>query len=485
MILNTIVTMLNTVQKSFLKYIPACYISTTCMNFGILHCDECDDISKIKQVLIDDINKIDDNELFNNQVKKDCYEKISSSIKNIENFYTIKESNTQQNFKTFFCRRNNADTCDSLSYDDLKCMTLSELNKKKDLKKSDEYIDRVIYESRYYNSESNSYFDKIEPIKNNRIYKSISDAIMFNKNYDIKKLEHVPHYLALCRYKEDLNNDKYCLYGWEVNMGFNIGHENLNYSINFNKDNIEKLDFPEHDYQKRNIVRGLLTIMNETPIELINMNNYVMLGLYDQKHDSFNQANDMMNSAQKEIKQKKKKTLDENELIINVNKLLTTKEFVDEFVGHILTYSKEEKNKIIEDLTVSVNNKYMCDDNNKLNLNELYKKYDYIDFSVVIGRINYLIENRLLIDFDITVDELINKLYENTNQYGMGSLNKKTKLTDADLNDIKTSYYISYLNGVPFKMHFNTFPVIDYTNYEKYHGKNSFKKVIDKIKSSK
>jgi hypothetical protein len=475
------------VMNKLFKYSSfATYMHTTLFSqyTADCSCSGSENVHKIKQKIFDKINEIDNEKLFNNDIKKECYEKIYSSIKNTKEFYYIKESNTQKNYKTFFCRRNQNEPSLSLNYTDFKCMTIDELNKKEERKNSDDQIDKVIYQSRYgeFNNDSGDY-GKIRPIKNDRIYLCVSDLIMFNKNYNIDKLEDVSHYLELCRYSEDLVKDQFCLDGWEVIMGFCRGHQDLNYTISFNKDNIKKLNFPEHSRQKRNIVRALLTIMNETPIELINMNNYVMLGNYDQKHDLFNQNNSAMSWAQNKVNEKKnEQPIDKSKLVIKINKLINIEELVEEIVGYFQTYSKEDVIKTKEELTDLIINKCIINDGSVLDLNKLYDKHDYVDFNIIVRRIEYLIEKRLRIDFVITKDELIKKIYENTGQYGLGCLNKKKDLTSEDFENMENNYYVSYLNGVPLKMHFNTFPIIDYKEYEKYHGNNSFNKVIEKIK---
>lgn len=76
----------------------------------------------------------------------------------------------------------------------------------------------------------------------------------------------------------------------------------------------------------------------------------------------------------------------------------------------------------------------------------------------------------------------IQELYNVTSQYGLAYLNQKNTLNSNDFEDIKENYYISYLNGVPFKMKFTSYPIIDKEQYEKYHDEDSFQKAVEKIK---
>lgn len=75
---------------------------------------------------------------------------------------------------------------------------------------------------------------------------------------------------------------------------------------------------------------------------------------------------------------------------------------------------------------------------------------------------------------DINIDTFIQELYNVTSQYGLAHLNQKNTLNSNDFEDIKENYYILYLNGVPFKMRFTSYPIIYKEQYEKYHGEDSF-----------
>ena len=394
-------------------------VSYILMNFTT----KCDGLNeKNKTHIIDKINKINDSRVL---------AKIEKSIDRHIEFEHIASSNINGNFKTYFCHRN------YVSYDDLKCMTLDELNKKEYYSECKNPIDKVIYNSRYVEMNSHSSFDKIRPYNYDRHYYHIADAIMFNKNYNIERVEDVIYYLQLCKYYYDKSNDSYCVDGW--NIKFNDYYDKLNYEINYDVDkNMKNSKFPS-SYEIRKLLRAIIVIMNETPIEHLNMNNYVMLGMFDQSHDLFLQNYERMIEYEKEETNKKLNKIKMDYLQIKINKLITKDEICEIIFSNICKYPSED--------------------------NDTLKK------------------NILQMLDDITIPKLINRLYDKTPQYGLGFLNSKRILNENDLEDIKNSnYYVSYLNGVPFKTHFSTFPIIDFRQYEKYHG-DCFIKKINEIKN--
>lgn len=491
-----------------------------------------DNSNKIKNDIDKNINVF--LEKCDEEIKIDCLESIEKQLKNIIEFYEIKQSNKTHNIKSWFCRRND-DECDSTSYEEIPCMTLHELTeeRKNELKNSDNYIDQVLYFSRYGEQVIYNFFgnEAIEPYHNKRPYLSIADSIMFNKNFNIEDFENIEHYLSLCRFDCDEENEIYYVDGWKVHMSFYTKYPSLNYDISFDKKYLIQNDFPKHVHERRLIYRALLTIMNETPIEYLNMHNYEMLAHYERKHDLLIQNNSRMNYEQEQFKKIKNQKLEKQDYLIQINNLVTVDEIKDIIFNQINYYENYDKENIKNQIKniienecltkfnkeiVEINNivniddvigrlTYMIEnripvnefdsgknisivkDNKKnsqiLNLQKIHEKYDFIDIKLIIDRLNYMKEHRIFIDIDIDKETFITELYKRTKQYGMGVLNSKNLLKEKDFEEMKTNhYYVSYLNGVPFKTNFNTFPIIDFKKYDSYHGNGTFKKVFEEIR---
>ena len=180
-------------------------------------------------------------------------------------------------------------------------MIINKLNKKQQYEKSTNLYEIAIYNSRYSDKKHDYNFNKIRPYDNNcKHVNYIANSIMFNKNFNIEKIEDVYHYLAMCKYSYDNNEDSINVDGW--NVKYNEFDEVLNYQINFNINNMKNSSFPSNSGHIRNILRELIIIMNETPIEHVNMNNYIMLCQYDKNHDLFLQSGDMMNYVEEKNK---------------------------------------------------------------------------------------------------------------------------------------------------------------------------------------
>ena len=304
--------------QSLFKTLPVIFYSGT---YGFTQCDN----NKSKEI-IEKINNIKNKELLN---------KINTNVNKLIEFDNIKTSNINGNFKTFFCHRND------VSYDDITCMTIDELNKKKYYSESSSLVNIAIYNSRYENIKYSQTFDKILPYQYGRQYYYIADAIMFNKNYNIKNMDDVPHYLSLCKYYYDKENKSFNIDGW--NIKFLDHYDKLNYEINYNvTDNMKNSKFPNYDWEKRHILRALLVIMNETPIEHINMNNYVMLGMYDNNHDLYLQNNERMIRIEKDIEVNKtnKINIRKNSLQLKINKLITRDEICNIICSQMCTLAQ-------------------------------------------------------------------------------------------------------------------------------------------------
>ena len=153
------------------------------------------------------------------------------------------------------------------------CTTIKKLhsvNKKNDYKESDDEIDKMIYRSRY--SDGDMFID------NNKFF--MSDMLVFNKNHTIKKLEYVPYYLSYCQYTYLQKDDICMLDGWIIQW-FSYYCHTIPYYIQYDKDNRGKKYRLFDDIFERIVLRAIISLMIETPIEHLNVNNYAMLKEYN------------------------------------------------------------------------------------------------------------------------------------------------------------------------------------------------------------
>lgn len=177
-----------------------------------------------------------------------------------------------------------------------------------------------------------------------------------------------------------------------------------------------------------------------------------------------------------------KNTQSELNYKLRINKLITQDEIINIIYSNLLKHFDDDK-----DLTKSeikrIINESTSDNGNVINFSKIRLEYmELLSIKNVIDDINFLINGRYYVDLDIDVDNFIQELYNITDQYGLGYLNQKKELNENDIENIKENYYVSYLNGVPLKTNFSSYPIIDKRQYEKYHGKDSFQKAAEKIK---
>jgi hypothetical protein len=161
----------------------------------------------------------------------------------------------------------------------------------------------------------------------------------------------------------------------------------------------------------------------------------------------------------------------------SINKNKITKmifDYICEHPGHDRTTIKYHIDNKID---ISIKNNIGA-----ISYDEMHKKYMEINVKYIINRIKYLTSNKCFIYFDITKKDLINKIYiktvenlmiKNKNKYKINAIN------NIDFDKImNNNCYVSSINGIMFEIDFSTFPIIDYTQYDKHHGKNSFIKII-------
>lgn len=100
----------------------------------------------------------------------------------------------------------------------------------------------------------------------------MSDYMMFNK-FEIRENQ-IDRLLGFCRFNK-LNDQSYQVDGWR----FQIHDLKIpSYQIYYDDSNIKNIGFVVNDSDKDLVIRALLQIMNETPDNYLNFNNYHVLG---------------------------------------------------------------------------------------------------------------------------------------------------------------------------------------------------------------
>ena len=337
----------------------------------------------------------------------------------------------------------------------------------------------LIYRSRYSEKVKNAidYFSKIYKGEIQSLV--MSDFLMFNKYYNVNFLD-VDRLLSYCKIKVD-NNDNCILDGWhcEILGMYHIGSNVPNKKINFDMSNYYDMELIKTDEDKWIAIRTLIQIMNEIPEEEINLNNYYTLSEWYNYHDSklVSYQTNLYGLKNKEEEPVKSTT-------ININKLLTKKEimkilysnakygscdYYDMFgCSNNITITEEDimKNKIGD----AVINTVISDE--KINLEKYLEHNGSKRTNAVINDITNLTKNRIncsLYKEDITPEELLVEIHNNSSPFGMGYMShEKKQLTLGEAKEILSKYdnYIDYLNGIAFKLNFSMFPILDVRRFE-------------------
>ncbi len=353
----------------------------------------------------------------------------------------------------------------------------------------------LIYRSRYSNNLDNfkSGFIKIFSQLNQSIV--MSDFIMFNKNYEINFLE-VDRLLPYCKIKV-VDSENYILDGWNYKtLGMYVcGSNTPNKEIKFDMSNYHNMELVKTEEEKRLAVRALIQIMNEVPEEEINMHNYYTISewynYYDSKLNSYN-------GNEYNIKIKEDTKLVGN-VCVEINKLLTeseifeilyrnakygSRDYYDMFGSneHVNILDSDIHQTKFKDATIDTN---ISDQ--KIDLKNYLKHNGITRTNNVINEIEHKKKNRIncsLYKNNITPEQLIVEIHNNTCPYGMGYLsheNKKLTIDEAK-KILNESNYIDYLNGIAFKLDFGYFPILDISKCEDRLGQGYIIKCLKNIK---
>lgn len=355
----------------------------------------------------------------------------------------------------------------------------------------------LIYRSRYGNTLTSFVNDFIQIFNGSTQTIVMSDFIIFNKNYNIDFLE-VDRLLPYCKIKVT-DNEKYILDGWNYELiGFyEIDTKLSNKIIKFDMTEYENMELVKTEEEKRLAVRALIQIMNEIPEEEINLHNYYTISEWYSYYD----AN--LTSYNNNIYNLKNSKCDEKlvgPLFININKLLTKKHILEILYvyakygsgDYYHMFGKTDTTKITDDdinkNTINEASIYTEISNEKLDLTNYFKYNGGTRTNNVINEINRLVKNKIICSFykaDITPEELVVEIHNNTLPFNAGFLDHtKKQITTKEASEIlkRNNNYIDYLNGIPYKLDFSNFPIIDIKKFDDRNGKGHIIKCLKNIK---
>lgn len=349
----------------------------------------------------------------------------------------------------------------------------------------------IVYRSRYCDIKIIDTYDYIHIFGKNHNKIIVADYLMFNPHFmlDYNLVDRLLNYCKI----HIIDDYTYNIDGWtyELNM-----YGNPNYKITYDNSKYNEDKFITTEEEKRLAVRLFIQVMNETPEEYVNMNNYNVIAEWYYNNDSYiNSYNSNMSlyNIYKKNLEVESTILKDNELVLDIDDKLMEKELVDTLSQN----SKYGGNDIYEmglDSKPDIDISKVVDINTKqLNLVEFYKQNGYVNTKAVIDSIKYRTNSRLNCDNypkengeKLTKIELVAGLYNSCMPFGMGIMqsdDKKMSLTEAE-NIMNKTDYIDYYKGTPFKMHFGEFPIIDFERFEKYNGKGKFMECIKQIQSN-
>lgn len=324
----------------------------------------------------------------------------------------------------------------------------------------------------------------------------MSDWIMFNKfkNLEYNQIERLLNY---CKFQK-IDNNTYQLDGWI----FNEVHQNsdgLWYKIEYTNDIPN--EYLNNDTDKRLAVRAMIQIMNESPEEFINFNNYYLIGSYENKNDSYLQSWTINNYKSTKIINVLDKKY--NNGIIDIDGKMTRMEIIEILYANAINGSKDLRNLNIKDskIDITVNN---FNDNfigkigetnievklpetniQKLDLNNFRNNNGDQRFSSVITNILNNIKYRYNCD-KLQKEDVLIAMYNSGNPCGMGITqmdNNQMTLEEAK-KLFEQQQYFDYIKGIPIKTSFKMYPIIDYQRYDDYHENGLFLKCIEKLNNN-
>lgn len=362
----------------------------------------------------------------------------------------------------------------------------------------------LLYRSRYGNKVSLSIpFIKIYSKNNQAIV--MSDYLMYNKNYNVD-LNMIDRYLPYCKIKVNKNED-YQLDGWYYNCN-KISHDNSpHYKIKFDMSDYDNMELLKTEEEKRLGVRAMIQIMNESPLDMINLNNYNVISEWYSVNDHYiSSYHNNMCILNEKIKKSNESKILGDLTDIKIKKILTKKEIINILYANAI-YGNNDQYEIfgtstdLDKITHLENLDYIdniCNVKIKVNINT--DSIDLTEYCKINGKdrtenviklINYDTKDKVncsvykkLDGSEITKYDVLVSLYNNNGPFGMGILhysNKPITLEKAKkILDNSDSNSVDYYKGVRIKINFDTFPILYVKRFNDCNN-NSFNTCIESI----
>lgn len=391
-----------------------------------------------------------------------------------------------------------------------------------------------------------SRFGDIDPINSpglygypknmNKIY--VSDYIMFNPNCKLT-FDQVDRILPYIKFKKiDSNTVQIDRWIFKEKGFFIIGSDKPNYDITYSNVELDSNEFVKTEEDKWWVVRAMIQIMNDTPDEFVNFNSYQIIGHWYAKNDSWlvswipNNYKDKLKSGS----DSNTNNLTKSELIINLDGRIEKDELINMLFDYAINGGKDLQSigiKFDKNTFTSITSKIMKEfydkiffkDRNKidtisdatintiidlniLDLTEYVKANGEEKTRQLIEDMNHRIKYRFNCanitkpdGTKITKSDLLSRMYNLSLPFGLGIIShaekinsdgKKLTMSSSDAEKLFSSYinhmgnksnYFDYLHGIPIKMDFNSYPIVDFRQFEKYNGTGSFNKCIESLKT--
>lgn len=356
----------------------------------------------------------------------------------------------------------------------------------------------ITYRSRYNDIKIIGEYNYIDIFGkyNNKII--MADYLMFNPHFklDYNQLDRL---LPYCKIKV-LDDYTYKVDGWIIS--FNM-YGNPSYNISYDNSDYDELDFIKTEEEKHMAIRLFIHVMNETPDEYLNFNNYNVIAEWEYHNDTLlksYKSNMYLLDVYKKNKQMEvdpNNKFTKNELVLQIDDKMT-KEEITNLLECVAKHGKNDLSEIgLSKQYKNTNqdiNEYMTIDTSCIDLTEYYKRNGYSRTKSVVDDINrqtahkincknYLKEN----GEPISKAELFAGLYNSCTAFGMGVFQNDDKaLTVEKAGEILQSHgdYIDYYNGVAMKMSFSEYPIIDFERFDKRNGQGKFMKCVKKIQGN-
>lgn len=379
-------------------------------------------------------------------------------------------------------------------------------------------------------------FESNFPTNLNKIY--ISDYIMFNPNCKLT-FDLIDRILPYIKFKK-IDKDTIQIDRWiyKTNGFFIIGSDRPNYEIKLSDVELGPDEHVKTELDKWLVVRAMLQIMNDTPDEYVNFGSYQIIGYWYNKNDSWLvswEPNYYKDKSESEKINTDSNILDNSDLVINLDNKIEQNELIELLYEYAIyggndlekTGFKYDKTmfisitrKILKDLhtkNISIENNYIenisdATINTRIDLNLLdLTKYKMANgenrtrklIDEIKRRTKYIYNCDNVIKPDgnkITKSDLLARMYNLSLPFGMGIFshiekiksdcgNNSLKAVDIDKlfennkNEYGKTEYFDYIFGVPIKTSFDSYPIINFRQFEKYNGNGSFIKCIKSLET--